>query len=142
MERARERVTLGAALLDRERPGWRDEINLDVLNLADTGDCVLGQLFDEPVDLPVWKVLDCESREWYVEWRVREHGITRTVAEGYADETSCQANFEAGRRILGLSETQCREYGFDVCDDYWDGDATEPSYADLDLAWLEIIKTP
>lgn len=40
-----ENIKRGAALLDKERPGWRDEINLATLDLADDCYCVLGQIF-------------------------------------------------------------------------------------------------
>lgn len=38
------RVLRGAELLDRERPGWWREINLDALKIACPFNCVLGQL--------------------------------------------------------------------------------------------------
>ena len=37
-------VTKGAALLDKTRPGWADEIDVERLDLLDGCDCVLGQL--------------------------------------------------------------------------------------------------
>lgn len=46
-----ERVKRGAALLDEKRPGWADEIDLDLLNLRSCTTCVLGQVFlDDAVD--------------------------------------------------------------------------------------------
>lgn len=41
---ARERVERGAALLDRERPGWAQRIDCGALNIAYGCDCILGQL--------------------------------------------------------------------------------------------------
>jgi hypothetical protein len=38
-------VKRGAALLDREQPGWRDQIDLSTLNLSNGCFCVLGQVF-------------------------------------------------------------------------------------------------
>ena len=35
----------GAVYLDEHRPGWRDEIDRDRLDLNDSCDCVLGQLY-------------------------------------------------------------------------------------------------
>ena len=49
-----ERVAKGAALLDQERPGWWQEIDLDTLSLRSGCDCVLGQLyesFDDGVEI-------------------------------------------------------------------------------------------
>lgn len=40
----REEVIRGAAFLDERRPGWRDQINLDTLDLGMCTTCVLGQL--------------------------------------------------------------------------------------------------
>lgn len=44
-ETLRSRVNAGAAKLDRERPGWHKEINLDVLDISDCYRCILGQLW-------------------------------------------------------------------------------------------------
>lgn len=38
-------VQRGAELLDERLPGWRDEIDQDFLDLGNTCNCVLGQLF-------------------------------------------------------------------------------------------------
>lgn len=42
---ARERAERGAALLDREEPGWADRINLSTFDLGDGCLCVLGQVY-------------------------------------------------------------------------------------------------
>lgn len=42
---ARQRVHVGAALLDRKRPGWRELIAIDCLDLLDHSNCILGQLY-------------------------------------------------------------------------------------------------
>jgi hypothetical protein len=39
-------VQNGIALLDAERPGWRSEIDLKMLDIAQSDTCVLGQLYD------------------------------------------------------------------------------------------------
>lgn len=46
----RERVERGAAWLNRTKPGWRDLIDLDTLNLAYGDSCVLGQVFADEAD--------------------------------------------------------------------------------------------
>lgn len=48
------RVARGVALLDEKRPGWRDRIDLDALDMRSSRDCVLGQLYadHEDVDWP------------------------------------------------------------------------------------------
>lgn len=40
-------VQRGMMLLDEERPGWEDELDLGTLNVADPHNCVLGQLYGE-----------------------------------------------------------------------------------------------
>lgn len=41
------RVNAGATLLDENRPGWANEIDLDILHLTSTTHCILGQLYRE-----------------------------------------------------------------------------------------------
>jgi hypothetical protein len=45
-----ERVAKGAALLDREEPGWEQRIDLETLALDDPCKCILGQLFSQTDD--------------------------------------------------------------------------------------------
>ena len=40
-----EKVRAGAAFLDEINPGWEKRIDLDRLNIAEPGDCILGQLY-------------------------------------------------------------------------------------------------
>jgi hypothetical protein len=40
-------VAKGAELLDTHRPGWAEAIDLESLNMADYGRCILGQLFGD-----------------------------------------------------------------------------------------------
>lgn len=42
-----ERVARGAALLDREKPGWAARINERELNLGCCADCILGQVYGD-----------------------------------------------------------------------------------------------
>lgn len=44
------RVRRGAELLDRVRPGWERELDLERLAVRDCHQCVLGQLFGEYKD--------------------------------------------------------------------------------------------
>src|SRR5271169_5578745 len=39
-----ERARAGAALCEEKIPAWRDEIDPGILNIADSGSCILGQL--------------------------------------------------------------------------------------------------
>lgn len=44
-----ERVVKGAAYLDTIRPGWEDEIDLEILDITDASCCVLGELYADEV---------------------------------------------------------------------------------------------
>jgi len=50
VEDVADRVEQGARTLNKVRPGWHKEIDLDSLELANTCDCVLGQVFGTYVD--------------------------------------------------------------------------------------------
>lgn len=45
LTRARQRVRLGAALLDHKQPDWRKRIDTANLDLEDTRNCIIGQLY-------------------------------------------------------------------------------------------------
>jgi hypothetical protein len=40
-----DNVDRGAALLDQQRPSWRDKVNVSTLDMSDGSWCVLGQAF-------------------------------------------------------------------------------------------------
>lgn len=42
-----KRVNRGVTLLDKHRPGWYKDINLDKLVIASSCECVLGQLYGD-----------------------------------------------------------------------------------------------
>ena len=54
LEEAKVRVARGAALLDRERPGWPERIDLDTLQLSSACFCIRGQLVGCSV---IWDVI-------------------------------------------------------------------------------------
>lgn len=59
-----KRVLAGAKFLDGERPGWRNAINVELLDVADGNCCVLGQLYGtysegvEALDLSRGEIID------------------------------------------------------------------------------------
>jgi hypothetical protein len=53
-----ERVARGAALLDKQDPGWWQRIDLSTLDLKDVCNCVLGQLGDTSDYFDICKSLD------------------------------------------------------------------------------------
>lgn len=42
-----DNVRRGMELLDTTRPGWRDKIDLTILDMNDTQCCIIGQLADD-----------------------------------------------------------------------------------------------
>jgi len=46
----RSNVELGARMLDKQRPGWHRNIDVDVLDQRSTRNCVLGQTFGDYYD--------------------------------------------------------------------------------------------
>lgn len=94
-----EKVALGAAFLDEKLPGWVNRVALDLLNMAGSSRCVLGQLhpdgfwesaialtgytrpepgaFDHPDGFMGYG----ELREW-----AQEHGFYWTDSDVYYDE--------------------------------------------------------
>lgn len=46
MKQIPQEIKAGMELLDIEAPGWREEIDLEKLNLGDCESCILGQLFE------------------------------------------------------------------------------------------------
>ena len=72
-----ERVARGAALLDEKMPGWAERIDLNVLNLASSCRCVLGQLHPN-LEAPDDAYLDGLSHL----------GVSTTDDSGYGFDTS------------------------------------------------------
>jgi hypothetical protein len=49
----KEQVDKGVAYLDKERPGWRELIDPDKLNISSLHDCILGQVYGYFYDCPL-----------------------------------------------------------------------------------------
>jgi hypothetical protein len=121
------RVKRGAALLDERIPGWDQRIDLDTLRIADSGQCVLGQLYTESRDVPMWVYCECESPAKY----------QRTYPDADPDVIVCIANYAAGRVLLGLDDAGCAENGFL---DLTTGLGRRKQYDRLDEAWAQLIR--
>lgn len=46
----KEQVEAGIAFMDKHLPRWRNRVDVDSLDLMDTCDCVLGQIFGSYAD--------------------------------------------------------------------------------------------
>ena len=57
----KEKVDKGVAYLDKERPGWRELIDPDRLNISSFYDCILGQVYGCFLDCP----LICPEAAWF-----------------------------------------------------------------------------
>lgn len=112
----------GAALLDERMPGWYKRIDLRSLNLASEYNCVLGQLYPESCNLPLWQIYEYPSREDFVEAAMKGSigsMRTRPEAEEYADMTSCRANYDLGKLVIFADvadsierDILCLDHGF------------------------------
>lgn len=71
-EQLNEKVSRGVALLDKVRPHWRDDIEVNKLNLMYCSSCVLGQLYG-----------------WYV-GGLRELNLSDIAAYGIEGEESAE----------------------------------------------------
>lgn len=70
----KKRVAKGAQLLDQKRPGWYREIDTSNLNMAERGDCILGQLY--PYYSNGTSELFGHSMYTMAEWREeKDHGF-------------------------------------------------------------------
>ena len=121
---AKRRVEKGAALLDEKLPGWESNIDLDRLQLADTNECVLGQLFAESQSVPAWVADGYASIQ-----SAFNNGYTQEEAEAEV----CEAHYNLGLYVLGLTDKKSSDHGFVVPDD------TEITYTLLDRTWFSTI---
>lgn len=67
MPTAEERVAAGAALLDTKVPGWRDRIDMDILDLDSTVCCIIGQLSDRGFYAYAYEVLGLGHSLWHTQ---------------------------------------------------------------------------
>jgi len=82
-----EQIALGAALLDVEKPGWRDKIDVETLDMSNTWCCVLGQTFADETpqfSAPYWVAVDRLGIETD-SWGRDENGMLADDY-GFADE--------------------------------------------------------
>jgi hypothetical protein len=54
MESVKVRVARGAEWLDKEVPGWEEQIDLSTLDLADSCQCILGQVYRNVAKACCW----------------------------------------------------------------------------------------
>jgi hypothetical protein len=99
-----ERVAKGAALLDEKVPGWDQRIDLEILAMRGTCECVLGQLFEptpEGAD-GYWVGLDRLA--------ISRLGAAHAAEYGFACETSEIESYVAlgaeWRRLIGARRTE------------------------------------
>ena len=100
-----ERVQRGALLLDEKIPGWYAKINLDRLDLENTENCVLGQVFDEPVTMPQWQLSGFDSAEALLkdpDWE--------GVSMEEACEEQCTSNVALGIHVLWNVDVEDLDY--------------------------------
>lgn len=120
-ERYMPRIIKGARWLDKNKPGWRDTVVLNKLNLASGCACVLGQVFDQ------------EAREVYADmarddtWDARQ----QIASCGYQYVVWPKIGF-AKIKNHSASDRWSQERGFDH--------APGDDYAELTEAWKVYLK--
>lgn len=96
------RVTAGIAFLDEKVPGWREKIDMNRLELNNSNNCILGQLFDNG-DANSWESgfdRGCEELSLQACYCCREEGTLYTATEfgfniGPDDENHTYSAFDA-----------------------------------------------
>jgi hypothetical protein len=93
------RVARGVALLDEKRPGWRAEVNSDILDMASDTACVLGQLYGRYIS-------GCSALGITAGVQATRYGFD-AVTSAYTDPVDTESNAltEAWRAVLTSSTT-------------------------------------
>lgn len=111
-----ERVAAGIAVLNENKPGWHDFINLDTLDLCSLSECVLGQVFGSYI------------------------AGTDELSISSCDELSISSHSDVngeevdGRRLQG-------DYGFDLhVGEYTSGENVGYQFKRLTDEWIRQIK--
>jgi hypothetical protein len=73
------RADRGAALLDKEKPGWADKINLETFDITECHYCVLGQVYGNFFTSPLREKLI--GPRPYDTAEVEAHGFDLTAEE-------------------------------------------------------------
>jgi hypothetical protein len=117
-ERAATNVAQGAALLDRELPGWWDVLDLTAFQIADADQCVIGQLAQYDMEKfykAAGLALGCAGYAW---------GLTQ-LSQITADKPLTVYNVQRGWAY---------QHGFEVS-----ADDLELEYPMLQEAWAEAV---
>lgn len=111
IENARPRAARGAALMDEKRPGWRDRVDADRLQMCEPCGCIVGQDFRD---------------EW------------RNADETGED---AQDPYLYGLAHLGLKDRfgDAMEIDHGFLADPWAERGGVVTYDDLNEAWVEIL---
>ena len=130
---ARRRVRRGARLLDHERPGWANEIDLERFDIGDSTRCVLGQLFDEPQTIPTYRAWGCATLEAAVR---RYPSYTRARLGG----ETCIANYHLGVSVLADTFPKVPEADLErLATKFGFNDDGRIGWLPLEVAWVEEI---
>lgn len=130
-----QRVQAGAVLLDQKMPGWHEKIDPGTLDLHSKQQCVLGQLFTESHSMPNWKRYEYASLEQSLAMSGFTDAKELKREREFMETVTCTANYDAGRVILGLNETDTIAHGFNHS-----GFDNYSEWARLDEAWLDEVK--
>lgn len=125
-ETRRNRIRAGAAWLDEHKPGWRDHVVINDLDLSNTCRCVLGQIFtpvirvlrDENPDLyrAVVRTTDTEDEDGYLPgYMLATRGL-----EGYYDDDGNFVTVINDHRVLTTRQAQDLAFDMGYGDESWE----------------------
>lgn len=125
---ARLRANKGARLLDEELPDWFERIDLEHLNLGEPDRCVLGQCFRATREIPRWS---------FAGYDCLEAALADSLDD--AEKPICSANYDVGRYVLGLDDTDLVRFGFNTGRIAPGVAAADVSFLELDEAWSALV---
>lgn len=97
----RKQIEAGAKLLDEKRPEWVDLIDLSDLDLGDTCNCVIGQVFFEKTYISALMDLFGEEDELKANDLSHDYGFATRSLQGFSYETLTQEWIEYIEGRLG-----------------------------------------
>ena len=78
---AQKRIDKGVAWLDKVRPGWEKEIDVETLEMSEMDSCILGQLFGNVRNVEFFLN---ENDHRFTDWdKLEEYGFVSKPHKGY-----------------------------------------------------------
>lgn len=126
-----QRVAAGAAWLDRTRPGWVDEVDLDRLEMTECKSCVLGQIVVKERDI----VIEATENNIYAEELEEMIVGYDSLVEATREELALLRQIDDLERLV-MTHVEAEARGFHTGGTY---DAANPEWQDLTDEWRRVI---